>query len=234
VINPSFHLYQLQKIDLKIDAITKRLSEIDRIRNDNSTRKVIEESFAGFKKLLREQKMAYAEIEEKVQSKKIKIDQSEASLYGGTIKNPKELQDLQAEIRSLKQSKSNLEDEQLQQLMTLESTEKDCSDVEKSLSDFDAQLEIQYATLFAEEAVKKTELEKIMQERKAILDQIIPDNLLIYQSLRKTKNGIALSTIEEGCCAVCGSTLTPADCQTAKSPLKMATCSSCGRILYAG
>ncbi len=234
MINPSFHLFQLQKIDLKIDALNKRLSEINRIRNDNSARKLIEQTIASVSGKLNEHNQAYIIIDEKVRTKKLKIEQSESSLYGGSIKNPKELQDLQAEIKSLKQSLSSLEDDQLTKMMDQEATEKELSKVQSTLKEFDAQLEIQFSSLFSEEDGKKVELDRLEQERKAVLEQVNPDNLTIYQGLRKSKNGIALATIEDGCCTVCGSTLTPADCQTAKSPLKMAYCSSCSRILYAG
>lgn len=234
MINPSFHLYQLQKIDLKIDALTGRLKEIDRIRNDNSTRLKIEKEISSIQGKINLQNKVYLEIEQKVHSKKMKIEQSESSLYGGTIKNPKELQDLQSEIRSLKQNLISLEDDQLQQMMEQETLEKELSQSQKSLVDLDSQLKIQFSSLLTEETEKKIELEKLKQERNAILDQIDLEKLNIYQTLRKTKNGIAMSTIEDGCCTVCGSTLTPADCQLAKSPIRMATCSSCGRILYAG
>lgn len=234
MINPSFHLFQLQKIDLKIDVINKRLDEINRIRNDNSARKLIEQSVNEINSKLIVQTKDYHNIEDKVQAKKLKIEQSESSLYSGTIKNPKELQDLQAEIRSLKTALSALEDDQLVKMMDQETTEKELSIAQTTLREFDAQLEIQYASLFTEEDIKKIELEKLMQERKAVLEQINPENLVIYQGLRKSKNGIALATIEDGCCTVCGSTLTPAECQAAKSPLRMAYCTSCGRILYAG
>jgi uncharacterized protein len=234
MINSSFHLYQLQKIDLKIDSITRRLNEIARIRNDNSAHKTIEQSLLSVNNLLTEQNHIYNELEDKIRSKKLKIEQSESSLYGGLVKNPKELQDLQSEIKSLKTSLSSLEDDQLQIMIIQESLDRELETVRVSMKELESQLEIQYSSLFTEEAEKKIELEKIHQERKAILEQINSENLDHYQSLRKTKNGIALATIEDGCCAVCGSTLTPAECQQAKSPNRMATCASCGRILYAG
>ena len=234
MINPSFHLFQLQKIDLKIDTLTKRLGEIDRIRSDNSARMALVQSLTVKTDALTVQKSIYAEIDTKVNAKKMKIEQSESSLYGGSIKNPKELQDLQSEIRSLKQSQSALEDDEIQAMLDIEEIEKEISSLEKILQEFDARLNEQYSILFTEESEKKTEIEKLSHERKAVLDQINPENLTLYQSLRKSKNGIALATIEDGCCTVCGTTLTPADCQTAKSPTKMATCASCGRILYAG
>jgi uncharacterized protein len=232
--NPSFHLFQLQKIDTRIDALSKRLNEIDRIRNDNSSRKQIEDTLTAINKTSSQQKMNYDAIEEKVHSKKLKIEQSESSLYGGLVKNPKELQDLQTEIKLLKQSVATLEDDQLQQLVDLESTEAQVNSIEKSLKDFDAKLAVEFSAFFAEEADKKIEKEKLLQERKAVLDQVNPEFLSTYQALRKAKNGIAVAAIEDGSCQVCGSTLTPADCQTAKSQSHMGTCSSCGRILYAG
>ena len=42
--------------------------------------------------------------EDEAQSQQIKIQQAELSLYGGLVRNPKELQDLQADIASLKET----------------------------------------------------------------------------------------------------------------------------------
>lgn len=232
--NPSFHLFQLQKIDSRVDALVKRLQEIDRVRNDNSSRLEIERALESSNNTNSLQKKNYEAIEEKVRAKKVKIDQSESSLYGGLVKNPKELQDLQTEIKFLKQSLSTLEDDQLEQLVEMESTETQVSKIEDVLKAFDAKLAVEFSALFAEEADKKIEKDRLLQERKAVLDQVNSEFLTTYQTLRKSKNGIAVAAIEDGSCQVCGSTLTPADCQTAKSPSRMATCSSCGRILYAG
>lgn len=232
--NPSFHLFQLQKIDTRLDTLTRRLHEIDRIRNDNSSRIEIEKSLEASNRDYTKQKKNYDAIEEKVRTKKLKIEQSESSLYGGLVKNPKELQDLQTEIKFLKQSVSSLEDEQLDQMVEMEATEMQIAKIEDVLKAFDAKIAVEFSALFAEEANKKIEKEKLLEERKVVIGQVNPEFEITYQALRKTKNGIAVAAIEEGSCQVCGSTLTPAECQTAKSPSHMATCSSCGRILYAG
>lgn len=203
--NPSFHLFQLQKIDTRIDALSKRLNEIERIRNDNSARMEIEKSLSSANSTHAQQKKNYDSIEEKVHAKKLKIEQSESSLYGGLVKNPKELQDLQTEIKLLKQSVSTLEDDQLQQLVEMETTELQITEVEKSLKEFNEKLELEFSSMFAEEKDKKIEKEKLLQERKAVLDQVNPEFLSTYLTLRKTKNGIAVAAIEDGSCSVCGS-----------------------------
>jgi len=234
VVNPSFHLYQLQKIDLRVDTLSKRLMEIDKIRKDNSARRLLEHNLNEKNELFLTIKNEYAGIEDKIQSKKLKIEQSESSLYSGSIKNPKELQDLQTEISSLKQSILALEDVQLNKLIDLENAENDKNSSEIEIKQLDIKLAQDFSTLFAEESSDKSELEKLNHERKMILDQINPNFVSLYQELRISKKGIAISMIEDCCCSVCGSSLTPAEYQNAKSPQQMSTCPSCGRILYAG
>jgi uncharacterized protein len=234
VFNPSFHLYQLQKIDLQIDTLSKRLFEIDTFRKDNSSRKALQELCQTKKSELDEIQNKLTDTEEKVRVKTVKIQQSESSLYSGTIKNPKELQDLQVEIKSLKLSVSGLEDLQLQQMVEVEEKEKEFIVAKKAIEKFEEDLLIQFATLFSEENEKKSDFDRLNQERKVVLDQIPSTNLDVYLSLRKSKKGIAVTVIEDGCCSACGNTITPSDYQIAKSPLQMATCVSCGRILYAG
>ena len=234
MINPSFHLHQLQKIDHRLDNLNKRLNEIDRIRRDNTARNDLESEFQSSKSKLEQLNEVYNDLVEKINSKKLKVEQSESSLYSGTIKNPKELQDLQNEIRSLNGTIAALEDSQLQQMIDLENAQQELDSSQSAIQIFDEKNKIDFSTFYAEETEKKLEIERISQERKLVMDQVDAANLEKYSFLRKTKNGVAVSLIEDCSCGVCGTTLTPADCQTAKSPTKMAYCPSCGRILYAG
>jgi uncharacterized protein len=234
LINPSFHLYQLQKLDQKIDVLTSRLSVIAHLRNDNS----IVQKFEVKHKLARteiENSLTQLNLtEEIVRSKKLKIEQSESSLYSGTIKNPKELQDLQIEIQSLKKSLSALEESQLNQMIDFEEKEKLVAITESELLNSTREFENSLSGFVLEEHQITVELARLNQERSMIIEQVTPSNLKNYNDLRKSKKGIAVTLIEDGSCSICGTTLTPADCQNAKSPITMVTCQSCGRILYAG
>ena len=232
--NSIFHLFQLQKIDLRIDVLDKRQKEILAIRNDNSARKILENKLEEINKSLTTHKKIYSDLDDKVNTKRLKIEQSESSLYGGTIKNPKELQDLQLEIQSLKQTITNLEDDQLQKLDDLDLVEKDKNDLLGQIENLDAKLSKVYSAFSVEENEMNSELVKLENERKAVVSQISADLIKTYDDLKKSKKGIALAAVEDGCCTACGSTLTPAECQSAKSPSRITNCPSCGRILYAG
>ena len=77
-------------------------------------------------------------------------------------------------------------------------------------------------------------LERLTFERQAAENVVAPNDLSIYQQLRKTRNGLAVAKIVDRTCGACGAVLTPALIQAANSPNQFARCASCGRILYPG
>lgn len=232
--NPVFHLYQLQKIDLRQDALQARLQEIEKILSRNDKVAQVESEFIAVEKRLNFVKSELSDIESQIRNKKVKIEQSESSLYSGTVKNPKELQDLQKEIMSIKSAIISLEDHELEKMLEVEEIESEFNLKKAVLTEAQEESVRLFGKLHLEAESCRTEILKLKTESKASVDQLSPELLSRYKQLRDKKKGIAVSHIEDGCCTVCGAELTPAECQTAKSSLTILTCNSCGRILYAG
>ncbi len=114
-MNQAFHLYRLQQIDTQIDQAEVSLAEINRLlAGDELVRQATETNEAAARALHQAQQ-ALKQSEFAVKEQQIKIAQSEASLYSGRIRNPKELQDIQKEISSLKKYLATLEDHQLEE-----------------------------------------------------------------------------------------------------------------------
>lgn len=232
--NSIFHLYQLQKLDSRLDSIKDRLKNISAILNGDAR-------IAAGEKVLNEKKIAYniqqkklQSIEESIHGKRMKIEQSEASLYGGGIKNPKELQDLQKEIVSIKSSILSLEESELAAMFEVENAEKDVAAAENDLKVITEVVARNQSQLMAERNDLEQNARKLEQERPAIIGQISSSTIDLYEELRKKKRGIAVAAVEERCCSVCGTELTPAEYQAAKSPSALFYCASCGRLLYVG
>ena len=101
-MNQAFHLFQLQKIDSRLDILDNRLHEINKILSLDETLKQAETKVNDVNIMLVQALANLRKIEEGVKSQQIKIETGTASLYGGKIHNPKELQDLQNDIVSLK------------------------------------------------------------------------------------------------------------------------------------
>ncbi len=123
-MNQPFLLFQVQKIDTEIDLINKRLLEISRLLSENQAVSAAEETLAQANLQLSEAKNRLKSIEDAVEKVQIKIQNSESALYGGKIRLPKELQDLQSEISSLKKHLSGQEDLELEAIMAVEDSDR--------------------------------------------------------------------------------------------------------------
>jgi uncharacterized protein len=233
-MSQAFHLLQLQKIDTPLGQYNLRLSAIEAELLQNSVLQEALQARDASLAQLEAARKSIRKIEDQVQTLRIKIETSEASLYGGKIRNPKELQDLQMEIASLKRFLSELEDLQLDAMIKVEQSEADAVSAEKGLVAAQAQTTSQTAGLQGERATINTKIERMLIEREAILPQITPDNLATYQRLREQKRGLAVCQVEDGACKGCGSAVRPAEIQAARSPTILVRCSTCGRILYTG
>jgi predicted nucleic acid-binding Zn-ribbon protein len=226
-------LYRLQQVDSQIDQIQARLKSIQQtLENDQEMRLAKElyvEADAANKAAERVLKLSETEVEKQ----RIKIEQTEASLYGGKVQNPKELQDLQKDVVSLKRHLETLEEHQLEAMLGVEQTEKDLQAVRAHLEHVQTNVKDQDRELAAESETLQKDLERLGSERQAVVTDIENQALGLYEQLRRQKRGIAITTITENACVACGTTLTPSQQQNARSTSRLFACPTCGRILYA-
>src|SRR6185369_12318167 len=122
-MSASLGLFRLQQVDSQIDRARSQLDQIRKtIENDVELKKaltLVESSQVELQIAKSNLKNAEAEAE----AQKIKIEQIEASLYGGSVHNPKELQDLQRDVASLKKHLATLEERELEAMLISEKAE---------------------------------------------------------------------------------------------------------------
>ena len=231
--NQSFYLFQLQKIDHRADQIQARMNQIQSLIGDQKALTDADLSYQTALSALQELQNNLALLEKKSIEKRLKMEISESSLYGGKIKNPKELTDLQQEIASLKASLTQLENEQLELMLQIEEQQQTVNTSKEVLEATISRQETSHHQWIEENQKLVIEVDRSRLERDAIVQQLKPESISLYDSLRKTKKGLAVAGVEDQCCTICGSQLTPAEVQQAKSSLQILLCPSCGRILYA-
>ena len=231
-MNTGFQLYQLQQIDSEIDAAQKRITEINAlIKSDNqvqAAKAAYEKSQEIFKKF----KSSFNILDNEIQAKKIKKSQSEENLYGGKVKNPKELQDLQQEISSLDSIIARLEDDLLERLLELEEAEKKADCDKKRFNEAMTYFESRKSLLLGEKDKLEKNILNLGTKKDTLINQIDQSSLDIYQSLRKSKGGTAVSYLQDESCSECGTHLTPSQCQQARSASVLLYCPGCRRIVY--
>lgn len=231
-MSEALNLYRLQKLDTTIDRINTRLIEIEEKLSDDSRVKRAQKKLEKTKAEAKQIRIKLNQIEDKVEAQRIKRKKNQAALFGGKIKNPKELQDLQMESEALKRYISQLEDEQLEAMFANESAENAENKASKDLTQIKGTVAEENASLLGEKNKIEADLERLIREKEAVLQSISPKSLSLYQKLRRTKYGTAIAAISEGGCSICGQSLTPADLQTIRASSKLVFCPNCGRILF--
>ena len=233
-MSASLSLYRLQQVDRQIDQVQTRLAAIRKtLENDAELRDALSRVDATKAEYqTAERKLKQSEVD--VQAQQIKIQQTDASLYSGSVHNPKELQDLQNDVAALKRHLTTLEERELEAMQRAETVEMALKRATTDLELIQAKRGNEHRKLINEQAALSKDLERLSSERQATVSAVEGQILEMYDSLRQQKRGIAVAEVSDNSCTACGTTLTASLQQNARSISNLAHCPSCGRILYAG
>lgn len=229
-----FKLFRLQQIDSRLDALHSRLRDIEVALSEDRALRQAKQKAEESELALQNANKALRKAEGDVHAQRIKIEQTEATLYGGKVRNPKELQDLQNESSALKRYLAVLEDRQLEAMLIAEDVELRSQEAQAELERVEAQTLHQNSSLMAERDTLSKDLLRQESERQAAASSIAPGDLRLYEELRQQRSGVAVAKVSEKACAACGNTLSASLLQAARSPNQITRCTTCGRILYAG
>jgi predicted nucleic acid-binding Zn-ribbon protein len=231
-MNQTLSLYRLQQIDLQIDRLQARLQSIQEILDNDAELRQLTEQVRAVQAQHDQAEQTLKLTEGNVHDQLIKIEQTQSSLYGEKSHSPKELQDLQNDLASLKRHLVVLEDRQIEAMIASETIENDLQSAQEKLLAGQGERAEKNKSLLSDQGTLKTELERFFVERNAVARTIPPTELALYDQLRQQHRGIAVAVIGDKSCEACGSTLSLAQIQSARSSGQMTLCPSCGRILY--
>lgn len=233
-MSEALNLFRLQKLDTAIEKTKSRLDDIEQALSDDKrvrrAKNTLEKAQAQAKKI----RINLHQIEDKVEAQKIKRKKTQASLFSGKIKNPKELQDLEMESDALKRYIAQLEDEQLEAMIANEEAIATENEAQEVLQQAKGKAAEDNAALRGEKSKLEEDLARLIREKEAVLRAISPETLELYQQLRKRKHGSAVAAVSDGGCSICGQSLSPANLQSVRASNSLVFCPSCGRILYKG
>jgi hypothetical protein len=140
-------LYLLQEMDLEIQAKQAALADVETRLGESEeveeARREVEEQ----RHLLREAQKKQREAEWRVEEVRVKIQPVEKRLYGGTVKNPKELVGLQQDVDSLRARQRELEDRDLEAMSAVEEAERGLAEAERRRSDLEARWQAEQESL---------------------------------------------------------------------------------------
>ena len=227
-------LYQLQQYDSGIDQAIKRIQAIDSILSDTTEFDKALNKQEEHKMFLAEKHKTLKSTEHTVTIQNQKITQNQNKLYSGAVTNPKDLEDLQLESDSLHKYLSVLEERQIEAMLESDQAQE-IYDLSSALIDEISQnKQTERELLSAENSEVESKISSFQSDRETLLtNSKIPD-ISIYENLRKSSGGIAVTLMQNSSCSACGSNIPSAIEQEARSPKKLSFCPACKRILHPG
>ena len=223
-------LYRLQLIDSEMKEKKSRLLAVLNEQKESAVllaaRKRVETAVAILQKHQAQHKKFSTELEDL----NAKAKRSSDRLYSGNVKNPKELEDLQSEIKSLDRRREALEDDILEMMVLVEDAEGEKLAAEEVLFNMEAERELLMVGLAKEQNELALKLHHLTQDRKNMAATIDAKALDDYENLRQRKNGVAVAKLRVNQCQSCFTT-----CSSSKEKKvqegEMVFCGGCGRML---
>jgi predicted nucleic acid-binding Zn-ribbon protein len=226
-------LLQLQSIDLEMDAKLTRLRAIELALGDDPAVQTAQRDLVEAQAKLHIARVAIQNLEFDSQNLGEKIAEVDGRMYSGTVTNPKELQDLQNEVTSLRRRRQVLEEKQFEALLSAESAEIRSAEVQHHLEQAETVAAETHGNLREEREQLQTALARLQVNRDAVAASISAPDIELYTRLRQSKKGRAVSQIDEGACTACGVAPSSSRIQDARQGNEIILCGNCGRILCA-
>lgn len=226
------HLLELQDIESDLRAKLEQYRKIQRLLGESTP---VRKARLAFEQAEAEEQAARArqqDINLEWQGVRTKVDSEEKLLYGGTVRNPKELTNLELEVEMLKKQQAKLEE---QALALIEEVDQ--------LAQVTASAKAAYETIEQESRTRQTDLEakenqlkRYIAGRRKVRDEMIgtvdPVDLEQYRYVQKQKNDTrAVATLRDGVCSSCHIQVSQAKRETVERTSNLVTCGNCGRIL---
>lgn len=223
-------LYQLQEIDLELESNERAQNQIAGQLGESKEIASIKTKLAGEQQRLEELSHQQQSAEWEIDDLTVKVTANEDKLYGGAIKNPKELSNLQREVDELKDRRAKKEDGALEIMDRVELATASVTTMNDELKRLETEWQSQQKELSAKLEQLKSAHSDLTQNREFLSAEIEPQAIEVYLELIKQK-GTAVAKVEQGTCRGCQIALPTSELQQARSG-NLVRCSSCGRILF--
>ena len=223
-------LVRLQQVDSQVDERQHRIEAIRAALRGNPELNDAQAAHDQAKSRLAAVEKRGRDLEWDASDRSTRIAELEGKLYGGTIKNPKELAGLQTEIEHLKETLAGVEEKALAVMSEVEEARAAAVARERALADAQARWKADERALKTEGQGLVAILQELKTRRPQLASAVSATTLARYEDLRKRQHGVAVARVDRNICLGCRTTVPTAHVQMARQG-QLAHCPSCGRFL---
>lgn len=174
-------LYELQKIDLEIRREQETLDEINRQLGDNETVLGARAELLAEEEHLSDIGQQQRDVEWEIEDLRSRIAQINDKLYGGNVKNPKELVSLEQEVGILKTNMRQKEDQLLDMMADAETSQKRLKLSTEQLKKLEGEWQQEQKALTQRQTEVRNRLVDFKERRQSVSADIVPEALELYE-----------------------------------------------------
>jgi predicted nucleic acid-binding Zn-ribbon protein len=223
-------LYKLQQLDLELQNKQQELNDLENKLTDNKALLAAETELASQREQLEDARKRQKSCEWELDDLQEKTRQVNGKLYGGKTKDPKELVNLEKEVKSLKTHIKTKEDSLLGLMGQVEQIEADVRRTVEESEGLKREWGQTQETLGPRKGELEIELSGLKGQRSELAQQINSEALSVYERIRPAR-GQAVVKVERGRCLGCHIAVPTSQWQKAKAG-DLIQCNNCSRILY--
>ncbi|MGA8417427.1 MAG: hypothetical protein WB808_12500 [Candidatus Dormiibacterota bacterium] len=223
-------LLSLQQIDDRIATLTHDIAgvqaslegdaELDRMRAAEATARDEHQKLGASARL--------AELE--AASLQERIRELDRKLYGGTVRNPAELMEMQRELDAMRSRLSTAEDAALERMEEVDGSLATLQNVSANLAEREAQRSGAIEPLRARLAATTAERQVLTAERDAVRADVDPADLSLYERIAAHRRP-AVTHLAGEFCAGCHMPVSNEERRAVRTGTGLTQCANCDRIL---
>ena len=221
----------LQHLDTAANAARKKLAE------GPEREKAFETRLEEARQRLADAKAALAANQEarRAIEKEVALHQGRLSKYRDqamAVKTNQEYHAIQHEIAHAQAEIMKHEDAMLERMLEADDLTAAVKKAESELASEQKAIDADRRAMKAEHGDLEKALEKMGEERRAIVGALDKQVLLTFEQVAKKRNGIAVAEAKDGICTICHVRLRPQVFNTVRRNESITQCDSCNRILF--
>jgi hypothetical protein len=226
-------LWALQTTDLAVEATRQRLGELEKQFGESDELKAARAAEAEAGSEMERCRAAQHKLDVQMKDLSGQIRAAERDLMSGRVRNPRELESMEANVAALRRRRSALETDALAAMLEVETWQAMQAERQARRLSLETAHRARQESIKREAAQRLAELKALTARHSQQWEAIAPQDRDLYKNLRSRKGGRALAREQSGACQACGLMLPTGALQSVHSGQRV-FCPGCGRLLLAG
>lgn len=225
-------LYDVQQADAELSRLRKALVGLDTGDELAAQVEQAQQELVDLRERHRGTEKDSMDSDLELKSLQEKRSKSEGQLYGGTVRNPRQLSDLQGEVKLLSREIGKVEDRILELMEALEAESAGIHGREGELADMQERLAAVRSKHDSAGSRLRREIAELEEKRSAEAARVGPELLKRYERIRERSGNLGLVKVSGTTCPGCQVTLPSELVKRLGASRQALTCENCGRLLF--